>query len=136
MYAQVVNGTVARTWAAIPSRFDNIMAFHLMSVDERKARGFHQCVDQRPVLAEGHSYGPDQFTWNGTDVLWTAADVPPTQDYLDRKTAREYAPLVALREMTPAQTIAWVNANITDEPSQKAAIRTLAVAVGILSRQV
>jgi hypothetical protein len=60
---------------------------------------------------------------------------PPTQDELDAAAARQYAKLVALRDMTPEQVAAWIDANVTDFAKAKDAIKTLAIAVGILARR-
>lgn len=59
----------------------------------------------------------------------------PTQDDVDRAAARAYAKLAALRTMTPAQVQSWVSANVTNLAQAQDAIATLAIAVGILSRQ-
>jgi hypothetical protein len=136
MFALVQNGVVTRTWESIPSRLDNVMAFHLMPEAERNLRGFYACVDQRPELQPGESYGPSVFAWDGTNVNWTAPVIPPPKDYVDSKSAREYAPLQALATMTPEQIQTYINANVTDLASAKAAIKTLAVAVGILARRI
>jgi hypothetical protein len=136
MFALVQNGVVTRTWESIPSRLDNVMAFHLMPEAERNLRGFYSCVDQRPALQPGESYGPSAFAWDGTKVVWTASVIPPSQDFLDSREAREYAPLQALAAMTPTQIQAYINANVTDLASAKVALRTLAVAVGIMARRI
>jgi hypothetical protein len=60
---------------------------------------------------------------------------PPTQDELDAAAAREYAKLIALRSMTPAQVVAWVAANVTNLAQAQDAIATLGVAVSVLSRR-
>lgn len=60
---------------------------------------------------------------------------PPTQDELDATAARQYAKLQALRTMTPAEVQAWVDANVTDLASARDALKTLAIAVGILARR-
>lgn len=71
----------------------------------------------------------------GTSVL--PADAPVlSQDDQDAATVRQYAKLVALRNMTPAQVDAWVTANVTDLPSAKDAIKTLAIAVSVLARRI
>jgi hypothetical protein len=60
---------------------------------------------------------------------------PPSQDEIDAAAAREYAKLAALRGMTPAQVIAWVNDNVTTLGQAQDAIATLAVAVSVLARR-
>jgi hypothetical protein len=135
MYALVRNNAVVSTWEAIPSRLENWLGFHLMPEAERKTHGFYECVDQRAPLTDGQSYGPSVFAFDGSNVNWTAPVVQPTQDYADAKAAREYAPLAALAAMTPAQIQTYINNNVTDLASAKVALRTLAVAVGVLARR-
>ena len=60
---------------------------------------------------------------------------PPSQDELNAQAAREYAKLRALRDMTPAQVDAWVEANVTTLAAARDAIKTLAIAVAILARR-
>lgn len=64
------------------------------------------------------------------------APLPPTQDQLDSDAARVYAKLVALRGMTPAEVDAWVELNVTNLDTAKDAIKTLAIAISILSRRI
>ena len=59
----------------------------------------------------------------------------PTPDEVDRAAARAYAKLTALKGMTPVQVQAWVAANVTNLAQAQDAIATLAIAVGILARQ-
>lgn len=56
------------------------------------------------------------------------------QDVLDKIYAVNYSKLAALSAMTPAQVIVWVDANVTTLPEARDAIKTLAIAVSILSR--
>ncbi len=60
---------------------------------------------------------------------------PPTQDELDTQAANLYVKLIALRGMTPAEVDSWVTANVVDFASAKDAIKTIAIAVGILARR-
>lgn len=60
---------------------------------------------------------------------------PPTRDELDTIAAKQYAKLAALKQMTPAQVSAWVDANVTNLASAQDAIKTLAIAVSILARR-
>jgi hypothetical protein len=53
----------------------------------------------------------------------------------DAQAARQYAKLQALCAMTPAQILAWVQANVTTLATAQDAIATLAIAVGILGRR-
>ena len=72
-------------------------------------------------------------------VVRTGADyiapTPLTQNELDESAARQYAKLISLRNMTPAQVQTWVAANVIADASAKDAITTLAIAVSILSRR-
>src|ERR1035437_9018452 len=96
-------------------------------------------------------FSPDDFTsaqavtcpkvvwWDVTRiVVYTGVDIPPTpvltQDDQDRAAAKSYAKLTALKSMTPAQIQAWVSANVTNLSQAQDAIATLAIAVGILAR--
>lgn len=69
---------------------------------------------------------------SGPDYI---APPAPTPDEADRAAARAYAKLTALRNMTPAQVQTWVAANVTNIAQAQDAIATLAIAVGILARQ-
>lgn len=69
---------------------------------------------------------------SGPDYI---APPAPTPDEADRAAARAYAKLAALKTMTPAQVQTWVSANVTNLAQAQDAIATLAIAVGILSRQ-
>jgi len=61
---------------------------------------------------------------------------PPTQDEIDATAARSYAKLIALRGMTPAQVSSWLDANVTTLADARDALKTLAIAVGILARRI
>lgn len=71
----------------------------------------------------------------GNTVLPADPAPPPTQEDLDRLAANAYAKLTALRGMTPAQVAAWVDANATTVAQHTDAIKTLAIGVSILARQ-
>jgi hypothetical protein len=135
MYAVVKNGVITQTFEAIPHRFESTFGFPLMAEAERKARGFYTCVDQRPALADGETYGDSEFTFDGSNVNWTAPVVPASAAHVDAVAAREYGPLQALAAMTPQQVQTYIQNNVTDLASAKTAIKTLAVAVGILARR-
>lgn len=72
----------------------------------------------------------------GAVVLDPPFPPPKSQDELDAEAARQYAKLSALRTMTPAQVTAWIDANVTSLAEAKDAIKTLAIAVGILARRI
>ena len=61
---------------------------------------------------------------------------PPTQDEIDATVARSYGKLIALKNMTPAQVQTWIDANITTLADARDALKTLAIAVGILARRI
>lgn len=69
---------------------------------------------------------------DGADYI---APPAPTPDEVDRAAARAYAKLTALKNITPAQVQAWVAANVTNLAQAQDAIATLAIAVGILARE-
>jgi acyl-CoA reductase-like NAD-dependent aldehyde dehydrogenase len=85
-------------------------------------------ADPKNITFEGGGF----TVRNGADYI---APPAPTQDEVDRAAARAYAKLTALRNMTPAQVQTWVAANVTNLAQAQDAIATLAIAVGILSRQ-
>jgi hypothetical protein len=60
---------------------------------------------------------------------------PIPQHLLDIQAANNYAKLVALRAMTPAQVSAFVETNVTNLNQIQDAIKTLAIAVAILARR-
>ena len=79
----------------------------------------------------------DYLAWCADGHAAEPAEVPaPTQDELDAAAAREYAKLVALRGMSPAQVVAWVTANVTNLTQAQDAIATLAVGMSVLSRRI
>lgn len=100
----------------------------------------------------GEPTGSGKFSWEGIQLMWVvlgfigaalgntiaAADAEPasSQEALDVAAAKAYAKLTALRAMTPAQVQAWVDANVIDLASARDAIKTLAIAVGILARRI
>lgn len=94
--------------------------------------------------AQADVIGSPKFLWyqgGGKIVVYTGADMdianpPPTQEQLDTTVASQYAKLVALRNMTPAQVQTWVTNNVTDLATAKDAIMTLAIAVGVLARRI
>lgn len=65
----------------------------------------------------------------------TAARAQEAQDVLDVASAKGYAKLQALRNMTPAQVSTWVDGNVTNLAQAQDAIKTLAVAVCVLARR-
>ena len=78
------------------------------------------------------------FVGNGFEVR-TGSDYiapkPDTPDEADAKVARGNSKLAALAKLTPAQTQAWVSANVNTLADAKDVIATLAVAVSVLARR-
>ncbi len=70
-------------------------------------------------------------------VVFTGSDIPaaPPVDS-DLVSVQAYAKLKALRNMTPSQVSAWVDSNVTNLAQAQDAIKTLAIGVGYLIRQV
>lgn len=71
----------------------------------------------------------------GNDPLQMDIHVP-TQEETDVAAAKNYSKLNALKAMTPAQVVAWVDANINTLADAKDALKTLAVAANILARRI
>lgn len=137
MYAFVRNGSVQRVFDDLPDSYENISGVKYLSPAELAAFGVYQVVDQRPALVAGKHYENQTYTFTGSGVTLTAVLVnnpPPTQAELDATAVKAYPQLVALKNMTPAQVQAWVEANVTTLATAKGAIKTLAVAVGFLAR--
>jgi len=78
------------------------------------------------------------YTFQGFEVRTGSDYIPPlvdTPDEADAKAARSNGKLAALAKLTPAQTQAWVNANVNTLAEAKDVITTLAVAVSVLARR-
>jgi hypothetical protein len=56
-------------------------------------------------------------------------------DVADGIAAKNYAKLISLGNMTPAQIQTWVTANVTNLTQAQDAIKTLAVGMSVLIRQ-
>ena len=70
-------------------------------------------------------------------VVFTGADIPvKSQEQLDKEAAKGYAKLNAIAAMTPAQIQTWVDANVNNLSQAQDAIKTLAIAVSILARNI
>jgi hypothetical protein len=61
---------------------------------------------------------------------------PPTKDELDTASARADSQVQALATMSPAEAAAWIDANVTDLPSARAALRRMAKILCILARRI
>lgn len=88
--------------------------------------------------AQAQAVPDPKLIWHDINrwVVYTGADIPvKPQDQIDKEDASKYAKLSALSAMTPAQVQAWVEANVNTLAQAKDAIKTLAVAVSILARQ-
>lgn len=60
---------------------------------------------------------------------------PPSKDEVDAAAAREDALVQALRARTPAEAATWVDNNVTDHASVKAALRIAFKILCILARR-
>lgn len=98
----------------------------------------HRCDAVNPAAVNGVSTGQWKVTALPADIALAnqTAAAKITQDEADKQTARGYAKLAALKAMTPAQVSAWADANITTLAQARDAIKTLAIAVAILSRRI
>jgi hypothetical protein len=85
-------------------------------------------ADPKNVAFDGKQF----VVKTGTDY---DAGPTPTADEIDRAAARAYVKLNALKAMTPAQISTWVDANVTNLSTATDALKTLAIAVGILARE-
>jgi phosphoenolpyruvate-protein kinase (PTS system EI component) len=100
----------------------------------KKDRSSWRCINE-PVEVQGDE---DLLTSEPT-ITPTAGDLAAAtqhiQDAQDAQDAKNYAKLQALATMTPAQIQAWVQANVNTLADAKDALKTLAIAVGILARR-
>lgn len=62
-------------------------------------------------------------------------EIAVAADAADVAAVRTYTKLVALKNMTPAQVSAWVDANVTNLAQIQDALKTLAMLDGILARR-
>ena len=69
-------------------------------------------------------------------VVYTGADMTPAVIDADKEAVKSYAKLVALKNMTPAQVSSWVDANVTNLSQAQDAIKTLAIGMGYIIRQI
>jgi hypothetical protein len=76
-----------------------------------------------------------QWLADGNTPLARDPDAPPSKDEVDVTTAKNYAKLTALKNMSPAEIQTWTTANVTTVAQCRDAITTLAVAVSILARR-
>ena len=133
MFAYVKNGVVQQTVAALPRE----IAAKYPTEAARKAVGIYEFTATPPTIGKYDKIGSVTYAFANDAVTATfhviAGDKP--QSVQDAEDAKAYAPLAALANMTPAQVQSYIQANVTDLASAKAAIKTLAVAVGILARR-
>ena len=66
----------------------------------------------------------------------TGADMTSVVIDADKEAVKSYAKLVALKNMTPAQVSSWVDANVTNLSQAQDAIKTLAIGMGYIIRQI
>lgn len=81
---------------------------------------------------------PKHIWFDGQTIrVFTGADIPPAQAVdADLVALHAYAKLKSLRNITPAQVSTWVDGNVTNLAQAQDAIKTLAIGVGYLIRQV
>ena len=92
-------------------------------------------ADRPFLMAVGHADGTVSLYYPGdtlpdfspTPAQIAAADAVRVATQNNAQAARQYAKLVAMRGMTPAQLQVWVAANVVDLPSARDALLTLAV---------
>ena len=97
----------------------------------KKDRSSWRCINE-PVDVQDDE---DFFSTTPPAIVPTAADIAAVQSAQDTQDAKQYAKLQALATMTPAQIQSWVQANVNTLADAKDALKTLAVAVGILARR-
>lgn len=95
--------------------------------------GIPGALERERLATPGFNY---QIFADENDPAFVSTQIPLTQDELDAQAARQYQKLVALKNMTPAQIQTFVDNNVVDLASAKDAIKTLAIAVGILARRI
>lgn len=66
----------------------------------------------------------------------TGADIAPVVIDADKEAVRAYAKIVSIKSMTPAQVSSWVDANVTNLSQAQDAIKTLAIGMGYIIRQI
>lgn len=90
------------------------------------------CPDE---TTPGDIYDGQAFAKYVPSPAEVAAAARAAQDAAEAQAAREYPKLIALKSMSPAELDAWVEANVNNLAAVKDAIKTLAIAVGILARR-
>jgi hypothetical protein len=90
-------------------------------------------LDAEKAATPGFNY---QIFADENDPAFLSVISARTQDERDAQAARQYQKLVALKSMTPAQIQTFVDNNVVDLASARDAIKTLAIAVGILARRI
>jgi hypothetical protein len=94
--------------------------------------GLYQWREYKAWLAKGNT--PLPFETAEEKAEREAQEAQTLQQLQDRVDVKGYAKLQALSNMSPAQVRAWVDANVNSIADAKDAIKTLAVAVSILAR--
>lgn len=89
----------------------------------------------RTVSGSEDCVNGETFSVTVPTITLTAADLLVIQSQQDAMDAKQYAKLQALSTMTPAQVQTWVQNNVNTLADAKDALKTLAVAVGILARR-
>jgi hypothetical protein len=102
------------------------------------AKKFHEnaliIVDNGVLISWEVPTHPEWPTQAEIDAWTIEINTMIDAEQADRVSASQYAKLIALKSMTPAQVQTWVQNNVNTLADAKEAIKTLAVAVGILAR--
>lgn len=105
-----------------------------MFIGRREDGSIYGCWANRQIDDADHP-NQEEVPYDHPDLLAFLAPKPPTKDQIDADAAKQYAKLTALKNMTPAQVSAWVDANVTNLATAQDAIKTLAIAVSVLARR-
>lgn len=127
---------------------------HTMDVKWRDAatnmphRRIYDYTQKDQFIADVGEASADYLAEYDAMIEWGNANPPPpptaeelaaqeqaAKDAADVLAARAHTKLKALRQMSPAQVSSWVDANVTNLASAQDAIKTLAIAVSVLSRR-
>ncbi len=151
MFAKIRTGAVVAypyTLAALRADFPNVSFPYQWDPTAFADFGIVAVGDTTPPAHDAITQGVREITPVFSGGQWVqvwevyalsageiAANTAAAQDAADTLAAKQYAKLVALKSMSPAQISSWVDANVTNLAQAQDAIKTLAVAVGILARK-
>ena len=134
MFAYVKDGAVKATVAVLPRE---ILAKY-PTTQQQQAAGIYAYDATPPTIGAYDKLEAltPTFANGAVTAQWKITAGSKPQAVQDAEDAKAYAPLAALAQMTPAQIQTYIQNNVTDLASAKTAIKTLAVAVGILARRI